>query len=145
MIRAGTMACNPIAGAASRCRPKRVLEPARTFALKAPQGSARCGRRLLRPPMTAVTACQGLANDLRLAGDDVEVGLGRGVRFLAALLPVPQRSDGDVIAGGEVLLAEPEGAANHAHLWHPGRGRPLRVGHGPRIGVGHGSGVALLV
>jgi hypothetical protein len=55
------------------------------------------GFALLRP---AVPLGQRLANHLRLTGDDVEVGLGGRIRLLAALLPVAQRADRDVIARG---------------------------------------------
>src|SRR5712671_2820367 len=49
---------------------------------------------------------------LRLAGNDLQVGLGWPVRLRAALLPVPESAEGDVVADGEFLLRQRQSAAN---------------------------------
>src|SRR5262245_15196519 len=61
---------------------------------------------------------QRLAHDVGLQRDDAQVGLGGGVGLLAALLPVAQRTDGDMEAGGELFLAELEAAADRPYLRH---------------------------
>jgi len=46
------------------------------------------------------------ARRVRLPRDDAQIGLGRCVRFLSALLPITERANRNWEGSGEILLAE---------------------------------------
>ncbi len=51
-----------------------------------------------------------------IAGDDCQIGARGLVRFRAALLPIPESSEGNVKAGSEFLLRQFEGTADDFRL-----------------------------
>lgn len=89
---------------------------------------------------------------VRVTGDCGEVGAGGLIGFGAALFPVAESAEGDLVAGGEFFLGEAEGAAegfgagDAGHRGHVGFGEGLGVGVGVGggfdLGFGHGAGGA---
>jgi hypothetical protein len=74
----------------------------------------------------------------RLAGNDPEVGTRGLIGLGGALLPIPERAEGNLKAGGKFLLREAERAPDQL-----GARRVLHVGElggGKRPGVGIGAG-----
>jgi hypothetical protein len=51
-------------------------------------------------------------DSLGLASNDLQISLGWPIRLRAALLPVPESAEWDVVADGEFLLRQCQGAAN---------------------------------
>ena len=82
------------------------------------------GRRLQRP-----------LHALGVAGDDRQVGAGGWVGFGAALFPVAQRTERDVIPRGELLLGEVERPADQLGLGRALHPREIGVGQGLRVGI----------
>ena len=72
---------------------------------------------------------------LGCARNDLEISLRRPVRFRAALLPVPESAQRDVIADSEFLFRQGQGAANDFRL--------RRLLHPLKIAGGHQSSVAV--
>jgi len=87
---------------------------------------------------------QGGSHGLGVACNGLEVGAGRLIRFHPALFPVAQGAEGDLIAGREFLLGQPQGAAQglsaryRLHFRQPFRREGLGVGIGKRGGVNLG-------
>ncbi len=77
-------------------------------------------------------------NPLRLAGNDLQIGLSWLVRLRAALLPVPESAEGDVVADGEFLLRQCQGAANDFRLRRSLH--PLKIAGSQRLRVAVGAG-----
>src|ERR1700728_1420989 len=62
------------------------------------------------------TLIERFTYSLRVAGDDGQVGARRLIRRYAALLPIAQRTNRNVIARREVFLADAKRAPNDFHL-----------------------------
>src|SRR5258708_24312124 len=75
---------------------------------------------------------------LRIACNDLQIGLGLPIWLGAALFPVSESAEGNVVADGQFLLRQRQGAANDSRLWrspHPleiAGCRRLRAAVGPR-------------
>ena len=54
---------------------------------------------------------EGAAGAFGVASDDCKIGAGRLVWLGAALFPITQRTEQDLIAGGKFLLGQAEGGA----------------------------------
>ncbi len=67
------------------------------------------------------------------ARNHLEIGLRWLVRFRAALLPVPERAQRDMVADGEFLLRQGQGAANDFRLRRPLH--PFKIAGGQRLRV----------
>ena len=74
---------------------------------------------------------------LGFARNDLQIGLRWLVRFRAALLPVPESAQRDVVAGSEFLLRQGQGAANDFRLRRPLH--PLKIAGGQRLRVAVGA------
>src|SRR5262249_16093287 len=85
-----------------------------------------------------------LAYRIRFPRDNVQIGPGRSIRLLAALLPITNRADRDVEGVGEFPLAQLQGSPDGAHPRYTGCSRPFLIGHGTVIRVGLCRGPALL-
>src|ERR1017187_7744719 len=70
---------------------------------------------------------------LRIVGDECQIGPRRLIRLGAALFPIPQCAERDVIANGKLLLRQLQGPANDLRLWRSFH--PLEIGFGQRLGV----------
>jgi len=68
---------------------------------------------------------EGPCDALRVMGDDGEVGAGWLVGGAAPLFPVAPGTEGDVIAGGKLLLRQGKGAAEGLGARHSCRYRAL--------------------
>jgi len=73
-----------------------------------------------------------------IASDQRQIGPRGLVWFCAALLPIPQRAERDVITGGKFLLGQLQGTADDFRLWRPLH--PLKVGFGQWLRVAIGAG-----
>ena len=73
------------------------------------------------------------------ARNDLEIGLGWLVRFRAALLPVPESAQRDMVADGKFLLRQGQGAANDFRPRRPLQSLQIAGGKRLRVLVGAGS------
>ena len=68
---------------------------------------------------------------VRIARNECQISPSGLVRFRPALLPIPQRTEGDVIAGGKFLLGQIQGTPDDFRLWCSPH--PLDIGFGERL------------
>ena len=80
---------------------------------------------------------------VRVTGYCGEVGAGGLIGFCAALFPVAEGAEGDLVAGGEFFLGQAEGAAEGFGAGDAGHCGRVGFGEGLGVGVGAGGGFGL--
>ena len=90
----------------------------------------------LQPLLLARSVFQRPRDSVCVARDRAKIRSRGLIRFGAALLPVTQRAERNMIATSELLLGQTKGATQRLRAWHSPRRSQFVGGHRPRVRIG---------